>query len=227
MIVDTPSTQNARVPAAPALHYRENRRVKHMAKRILDLTLVILASPIIVPLVAIVWCLVILDGGPGFFGHRRLGRGGDMFRCWKLRTMVVDADQVLARALAHSPDLAAEWAANFKLEDDPRITRIGHFLRKSSLDELPQFWNVFIGEMSLVGPRPITEMELARYGDQDGCYLSQRPGITGLWQISGRNGVSYEARVAMDCDYAKSRSVWLDMKIIALTPVEMLRGSGK
>jgi undecaprenyl-phosphate galactose phosphotransferase len=140
-----------------------------------------------------------------------------MFDCLKFRTMVPDAAGVLKQLLDTNPGARAEWGRDFKLKDDPRITSIGAFLRRTSLDELPQLWNVLKGEMSLVGPRPIIEVELERYGEEVGYYLETRPGITGLWQISGRNNTSYDDRVALDCWYVRNWSLWYDLVILVKT----------
>ena len=149
-----------------------------------------------------------------------------MFGCLKFRTMVPDADGVLRRLLEVDPRARAEWERDFKLKDDPRITPIGDFLRRTSLDELPQLWNVLKGEMSLVGPRPIIEEEVERYGDQVGYYLETRPGITGLWQISGRNSIGYDDRVALDSWYVRNWSIWYDLVILVKTIAVVLRGKG-
>jgi lipopolysaccharide/colanic/teichoic acid biosynthesis glycosyltransferase len=146
-----------------------------------------------------------------------VGRDYRSFGCIKFRTMRRDADRILSRLLSESPDLQEEFRNDFKLRNDPRITRLGRFLRRSSLDELPQFLNVLRGEMSLVGPRPIVRHELPRYGDRMEEVLAVRPGLTGLWQVSGRNNLSYDERVALDLRYARHRSVWMDLSIIART----------
>jgi lipopolysaccharide/colanic/teichoic acid biosynthesis glycosyltransferase len=161
------------------------------------------------------------------FGHARVGRGGRMFRCWKIRTMVPDAESRLAAYLNLNPAAAAEWDAERKLNDDPRITRIGDIMRRTSLDELPQIWNVLIGEMSFVGPRPVTADELGKYGISRSAYCAMRPGITGLWQVSGRNEVSYAERVALDVDYLRRMSLALDLSIIARTAGVIVRPTGK
>ena len=186
--------------------------------RTLDVLLSLSALIFLAPLLLLVALLVyIVDPGPVLFGHRRLGKDGRTFRCWKFRSMVVDADVRLRALLESDPTARAEWEADHKLRNDPRITRIGQFLRKSSLDELPQFFNVLMGEMSLVGPRPIVGDEVAKYGRYFADYCRVRPGITGLWQISGRNDVSYRRRVALDVSYVRSKSVALDMGILLLT----------
>ncbi|MBR3369166.1 MAG: sugar transferase [Rhodobacteraceae bacterium] len=197
------------------------------AKRVLDLLIAIALVPIIAPVIAVLWVLVRREGGPGFFGHNRVGRDGQMFKCWKIRTMVPDAEQKLKEYLDANPAAAQEWRENFKLENDPRITRLGAFLRKSSLDELPQLWNVFKGEMSFVGPRPVTRDELAMYAGYEDAYLSQRPGITGLWQVSGRNDISYRQRVALDVQYASHASMLWDLSLMVKTGLSILRMTGR
>jgi lipopolysaccharide/colanic/teichoic acid biosynthesis glycosyltransferase len=164
------------------------------------------------------------DGGPVLFGHRRIGKGGRTFPCFKFRSMAVDADRRLLHLLETNPDARREWERDFKLQHDPRITPLGHFLRKSSLDELPQLLNVLRGEMSLVGPRPIVQAEVPRYGRRIAEYCSVRSGITGLWQISGRSDVDYRRRVAIDVTYVRAKSFLLDVKILVLTvPAVLLR----
>lgn len=197
-----------------------SRRVKC----IFDMTLALLLVVLLLPVFALFSLLIIRDGGPVFYKHMRIGRDGVPFRCLKFRTMVRNADRVLQDHLASHPDAAAEWAAFHKLVDDPRITRIGRFLRSTSLDELPQLFNVLLGEMSLVGPRPVTEAELSYYGKDLFFYLEARPGITGLWQVSGRSNLSYEQRVLYDTWYVKNWTLWLDVAILARTiPVVLSR----
>lgn len=166
------------------------------------------------------------DPGPVLYGHRRIGRHGRVFRCLKFRTMVQDSDAVLARHLAASPEAAAEWAAARKLRADPRVTGIGARLRKASLDELPQLFNVLCGEMSLVGPRPIVTDEARHYGEALAAYLAVRPGVTGLWQISGRSDTSYAERVELDRAYVRGRTMALDLWILVRTVVVVLKGRG-
>jgi undecaprenyl-phosphate galactose phosphotransferase len=161
--------------------------------------------------------LVKRDGGPAFFGHTRIGQNGQPFKCYKFRSMVVNSQEVLAELLASSSDARAEWERDFKLKDDPRVSRIGDILRKTSLDELPQLWNVIKGEMSLVGPRPVVKAELERYGEDVSYYLEAKPGVTGLWQVSGRNDVDYETRVYLDAWYVKNWSLWTDISILFKT----------
>lgn len=198
-----------------------------IGKRVFDLVLAVLMLPILAPVIAILYLIARKDGGPGFFGHKRVGQHGRSFRCWKIRTMVVDAEAKLAAHLVSHPEAAAEWARDHKLTDDPRITGVGKFLRETSLDELPQIWNVLKGEMSFVGARPVVTAELEKYGSDVQAYYAQKPGITGLWQVSGRNDVSYEERVSMDVSYLSRCSAWTDLKIIVSTGLEVIGKSGR
>jgi len=198
------------------------------AIRLFDILIAILTIAFAAPLLVMVALAIKLsDGGPVLFGHRRIGRGGHDFDCLKFRSMVIDADQRLARVLANDPEARAEWARDHKLRNDPRITPLGAFLRRSSLDELPQLFNVLRGEMSIVGPRPIVAGEAPRYGRRLRSYCSVRPGMTGLWQVSGRNDVSYRRRVAMDTLYAGRKNLAWDIRILLLTvpAVLLTRGS--
>ncbi|MEP2718501.1 sugar transferase [Pseudophaeobacter sp.] len=196
-------------------------------KRTLDVVLALLLVPVLAPIVALLWVLVRRDGGSGFFGHTRIGRNNKPFRCWKVRTMVHGAEEKLKTYLAENPEAAEEWARDHKLTNDPRITPLGNFLRKTSLDELPQLWNVLKGEMSFVGPRPIVTAELEKYGTAAETYLALKPGITGLWQVSGRNDVSYNERVAMDMDYAKRMAFGLDLELILRTGTSVVGTTGR
>lgn len=198
-------------------------------KRAFDLLVLVLAAPAVLPLIALIVVVVSLTGSRPFYSQQRVGQGGKIFRCWKVRTMVRDADAALLRILAENGDLAAEWAVNQKLSRDPRVTVIGRFLRKTSLDELPQLWNVLRGEMSLVGPRPFTPDQRALYDAHPGGsagYDMLRPGITGLWQVSCRNSGSFAERARFDLDYARSLSFRGDLRIIFRTFLVVLRGTG-
>jgi Undecaprenyl-phosphate galactose phosphotransferase WbaP len=198
-----------------------------LAKRALDLLIVCLCLPVVGCTLLLLGALVRLESpGPIFFGHRRIGRDRSTFRAWKLRTMQVNADKVLQEALAKDGTLREEWLRDRKLRHDPRITRLGRFLRKTSLDELPQLWNVLCGEMSLVGPRPIVEEEVATYGQNFSLYCRVTPGLTGLWQVSGRNTVSARDRVRLDSYYVRNWSPWLDLHILARTAKVVLTGQG-
>ena len=193
------------------------RRDSRLIKRTFDLCASAALLLLLSPLFLLLALLIKSDGGPVLFGHNRIGKDGKPFRCLKFRSMVPNAAAVLQRVLDSDPQARAEWEKDFKLRNDPRITRLGRFLRKSSLDELPQLINVLKGEMSLVGPRPIVEEELERYGDRADFYLEAHPGITGLWQISGRNDAGYDYRVYLDSWYAKNWSLWYDLVILLKT----------
>jgi undecaprenyl-phosphate galactose phosphotransferase len=169
------------------------------------------------PFMVMISLLIRLDGGPALFRQERVGQGGKSFLCLKFRTMVINADETLANLLKIDPKTRLEWELTQKLANDPRITKIGKFLRISSLDELPQLINVLRGEMSVVGPRPVRPDELARYGKDSPWYLMCRPGITGLWQVSGRNKLSYADRIALDREYANHRSMTADLIILYRT----------
>jgi exopolysaccharide production protein ExoY len=205
-------TDRARLQAADA------------TKRLVDLVgatigLVVLAVPML-----LVLGLVALDGGQPLYAHRRVGRGGQGFRCWKVRTMQRDAEAKLA-LLLQDPANAEEWNRNVKLAEDPRVTRIGRVLRRCRIDELPQLWNVLLGEMSLVGPRPVTREELPRFGAATRLYCSARPGMTGPWQIFG-HGTSYDERVEMDRNYLENRSIVGDFRLLLMTPSVLVRRTG-
>jgi Undecaprenyl-phosphate galactose phosphotransferase WbaP len=203
------------------------RRGSRLTKRAMDFVLAAGGGALVLPWVAIVALIVRLTSrGPAFYGHGRIGEGGRMFRAWKFRTMVENADEILEHCLEADPGLRAEWMANHKLRDDPRVTKIGKLLRQTSLDELPQIWNVIRGEMSLVGPRPIVRHEAGKYGEEFDTYRRVRPGITGLWQVSGRSETTYAERVAMDVHYVRNWSVWLDVYLLAKTVGVVLRKRG-
>lgn len=201
-----------------------SRPFSRLLKSVFDLTAAGLLVVLFAPLLFGLAMLVRADGGPAFYRHRRIGAGGRVFDCIKFRSMVVDADQVLRHLLDRDPAAAAEWAATQKLRQDPRITAIGRFLRRSSLDELPQLFNVLRGEMSLVGPRPIVMSEIARYADDIEYYYAAKPGLTGLWQVSGRNDTSYDRRVRLDVWYVRNWTLWHDIAILFKTvPAVFLR----
>jgi undecaprenyl-phosphate galactose phosphotransferase len=195
-------------------------------RRIFDIVGAILIGLLFMPFILAVIALIRLGGTPVLFRHRRIGRNGAVFKCLKFRSMVPDAENVLRRLLKEHPELRDEWTENHKLRNDPRITTIGRFLRRTSLDELPQLWNVLRGDMSLVGPRPIVRAELLRYGRQAANYLAVKPGLTGLWQVKGRSDTTYRRRVAMDKYYVRNRSMWMDLYIVAITAAVVLRRAG-
>jgi len=196
----------------------ETERAGGWVSRAIDIVIALAAILFLLPLLLVIaLCVYAADPGPILFAQTRIGYRGRRFRCLKFRTMAVDAERRLHDLLERDPAARAEWAANHKLRDDPRIVGIGRFLRKSSLDELPQLFNVLVGHMSLVGPRPIVDAEVPRYGRYFAHYCAVRPGITGLWQISGRSDTSYRRRVAFDVLYSRSRTVRSDMKILVTT----------
>lgn len=193
------------------------RVIPQRIKRLFDLSVAVTLLVGLFPLLLFL-TLAIRRSGPGvFFGHTRIGQNGQKFKCYKFRTMVPNAQEVLEKLLASDPAARAEWDRDFKLRNDPRVTPVGAFLRKTSLDELPQLWNVVKGEMSLVGPRPVTEAELNKYADKKDFFLEAKPGMTGLWQVSGRNDVTYEERVQLDAWYARNWQLWYDIVILMKT----------
>jgi lipopolysaccharide/colanic/teichoic acid biosynthesis glycosyltransferase len=195
--------------------------------RVFDVALILLAAPYILFFFLLISILIMVDsnGGP-LYRQTRIGKGGRRFQALKFRTMVMDADQILQRYLDESPELKAEWAATHKLKRDPRVTRVGAMLRKLSLDEMPQFWNILIGDMSLIGPRPIVDAEIERYGKCFELYIQARPGLTGLWQVSGRSDTSYQRRVELDEYYLLNRSLKLDLIILLKTVYVVLGRKG-
>jgi len=193
------------------------------SKRIIDIVIALSGIVLLAPLLIICFvATVVTSSGPALFRHRRVGFNGKYFDCLKFRTMVMDAPERLCELLQSDPIAAAEWASTRKLRYDPRVTAIGAILRKSSLDELPQLFNVLRGDMSIVGPRPVTEEELVRYSSSIGAYLACRPGITGLWQVSGRSATTYNKRIACDTFYARNWSMALDAKILIVTIPSLL-----
>jgi Undecaprenyl-phosphate galactose phosphotransferase WbaP len=189
-----------------------------VTKRALDVLGVVVGGILISPLLLAIAILIKIDSaGPLFYRQKRLGTGGKHFCCWKFRTMHPDAQRLLTELLQNDPKKRAEWERDHKLRDDPRITRVGRYLRRLSLDELPQLWNVWRGEMSMIGPRPIIDEEVPRYRDAYDLYRRVSPGMSGLWQVSGRSETSYEQRVEMDTYYVRNWSVWLDVVILTRT----------
>jgi lipopolysaccharide/colanic/teichoic acid biosynthesis glycosyltransferase len=187
-------------------------------KRCADVVLVLLSAPVTLLAMGVVSVMVMLSSpGPIFYSHRRIRKNGAFFSMWKFRTMCLNSAEVLEEYLARHPKARTEWNKTHKLRHDPRITPIGSFLRRYSLDELPQLWNVLVGQMSLVGPRPIVAAEVEKYSDSFDCYCRVKPGLTGLWQVSGRSEVSYEERVALDCQYVEQWSLQKDILILLKT----------
>jgi exopolysaccharide production protein ExoY len=210
-LADTRADLRLATIAAPA-------PVGRIQKRIIDIVLALSGIVLLAPLLTICYLVTIITSpGPALFRHRRVGFNGKHFNCLKFRTMVTDAPERLRRLLESEPLAAAEWASNRKLRNDPRVTAIGAILRKSSLDELPQLFNVLKGEMSIIGPRPVPDEELERYASSISSYLACRPGITGLWQVSGRSTTTYSKRIACDTFYAHNWSMALDAKILIVT----------
>jgi lipopolysaccharide/colanic/teichoic acid biosynthesis glycosyltransferase len=188
------------------------------------MVLVLLGAPFVLPLVLVLAVLVALDGGRPFYRQDRVGKNGRIYRMWKLRSMEVDADERLSAYLRNNPAARAEWDHSQKLRQDPRITRIGRLIRRTSLDELPQLWNVLRGDMSLVGPRPMMPSQRALYpGD---AYYALRPGVTGLWQVSARNECGFAARASYDTEYYRTLSFGTDLRILAATIRVVMRGTG-
>lgn len=211
------------------LHIRNNLASpwNQMLKRLFDIVATICGGLLISPILLAIAFWVYHDSpGPVIFKHRRVGRNGKEFNCYKFRSMCVNSKEVLEHLLATDPEAKAEWDKEFKLKNDPRITKSGAFLRKTSLDELPQLWNVLKGEMSLVGPRPIVQAEVPRYGKYIKEYYSVLPGITGMWQTSGRSDIDYPERVHMDSWYVHNWSVWLDMVLLWKTVAVVLSHKG-
>lgn len=204
------------------------RRLRPVAKRIFDISAALLIIGIILPLLLIITLSIIISGQNPLYGHTRIGRNGKAFRCLKFRSMRNDADVVLTKLLAQDADARSEWEATRKLRVDPRITGIGMILRATSLDELPQLFNVIAGHMSLVGPRPITNDELRTYyGPLEAtAYMSVRPGVTGLWQVSGRSQTTYSHRVELDTRYVQQLSLRTDLVIMVQTVNVVIRRKG-
>ena len=206
---------------------RSGSKIDDLAKRALDI--VVAASALVISLP--VWVVVSVaagrrESGPILFSQQRIGQGGRMFRCWKFRTMRIDADEVLDRLLQSDPDLARQWNDDHKLDEDPRVTKLGRILRRFDLDEIPQFVNILIGDMSIVGPRPVVLKEAPRFAEQLPTVLSVRPGLTGAWQVSGRNSMTYAERVQQEAEYVATRSFLGDLVICARTPLALLRRNG-
>lgn len=224
------STDMSFIFSHEVLILRVNNNLTKITSRFLKRTFDIVSSLAIVailsPLFITLACLVKRDGGNAIYGHERIGRNGRKFKCLKFRSMVLNSKDVLAQLLATNPEARAEWEKDFKLKDDPRVTKVGAFIRKTSLDELPQLWNVLKGEMSLVGPRPIINEELERYAENVEYYLLAKPGMTGLWQVSGRNDVDYDTRVYFDAWYVKNWSLWNDIAILFKTVNVVLKRDG-
>jgi Undecaprenyl-phosphate galactose phosphotransferase WbaP len=201
--------------------------IPQMTKRMFDIVISGLGLLGLLPLFTALWFLIrVTSSGPAFYSQQRVGGNGTTIRIWKFRTMVQNACEVLEHHLQNNPEHRAEWESGQKLRSDPRVTSMGRFLRKTSMDELPQLWNVFRGNMSLVGPRPISNEEIPKYNEKYALYRRVKPGLTGLWQVSGRNNTTYRERVAFDEFYVRNWSIWLDMYILARTVGVVIRGDG-
>ena len=210
---DVPSGVKASLRSTPARTFEYR-----VVKRCMEVVLVLLSAPITLPICAFLGlCVILTSPGPVFFSHRRIGREGVFFSMWKFRTMCVNSAEVLEQHLALHPEEHEEWKSFHKLRYDPRVTPLGKLLRRYSLDELPQLWNVLTGRMSLVGPRPIVAAEAEKYGNDFGYYLAVKPGLTGLWQTSGRSTLSYDERVALDRAYVANWSLAGDLRILLRT----------
>ncbi len=198
-----------------------------LLKRLVDIILLLVAAaPTLLVTLAAAIAIKATSPGPVFYGHKRVGKNGREITVWKFRSMVANSQEILERMLAEDPALRAEWERDRKLKDDPRITGVGRFLRSTSLDELPQLWNILRGDMSFVGPRPVTRPELEKYGSQADFILSVQPGLSGMWQVSGRSDTGYEERMLLDGYYIQNWSIWLDLWIITKTIWVVLRGRG-
>jgi lipopolysaccharide/colanic/teichoic acid biosynthesis glycosyltransferase len=229
-LVDTPEfdevlasiTSAFYAPAAP-----RSARTRAAIDRLFDIAVGSLVLVFALPVLAVLMILIRLTSrGPALYTHVRVGRNGELFGCYKLRTMVVDADKQLASLLASRPDLAKEFTETFKLREDPRVTRVGRFLRRTSLDELPQLFNVIRGEMSLVGPRPVTPAETARYGLAVNEVLSVRPGMTGPWQVSGRSDLRSDERAELDLGFVRHHTTRSNVAILVRTARQVVRPHG-
>ncbi len=221
----TPVARRAAFATAPLTsRQRPFGLYRHVLKRAIDIAAVVLAAPVIVPVVGALAIAVARDGGSPFYTQERVGKDGRIFRMWKLRSMVRDADAQMRHLLATDPLAKAEWDATQKLRNDPRITPLGQFLRRSSLDEIPQLWNVLIGDMSLVGPRPMMVNQQMLYPGT--AYYLVRPGITGYWQTAGRNRTTFQARAEYDTIYEEAVAFSTDMRLLARTVRVVLHGTG-
>jgi lipopolysaccharide/colanic/teichoic acid biosynthesis glycosyltransferase len=216
--------KSVRVPGLEARPIRRRGIYRDGVKRVLDVAAVLLTLPVVLPLLLLMAIGVAMDGHAPFYAQRRLGLGGRQFTLWKLRTMVPGADSKLEAYLASNPEARAEWNRTQKLKSDPRITRIGRIMRKCSVDELPQLWNVLKGDMSLVGPRPMMPDQAPLYPGS--AYYALRPGITGPWQVSARNDCSFAERARFDTDYERNLSFWTDLKLLLATVKVVVRATG-
>lgn len=195
-------------------------------KRLFDLILLVLIAPIVVPVILLVTLILLIQGERPFYSQDRIGKGGHVFRIWKFRTMYPDADKILNQILDHNPEMRAEWNDNQKLKNDPRVTPFGRYLRKTSIDELPQLWNVLIGQMSLLGPRPMMPDQQYLYGPALPVYTSLRPGVSGMWQVSERNDSHFQRRAVLDIEYARTLSLRTDAGLVLKTLRTVMYSTG-
>ncbi len=217
-VVSKPVVNQPVVKPLAQQRIRHGQKYRNFTKRLFDIIFSLLVLVLCAPVyLALAIAIVATSSGPIFYIQERVGKNYRHFGCIKFRTMIPDADRLLDRMMAQSEDIRQEFSENFKLKQDPRITKIGKFLRTTNLDEFPQFINVLKGEMSVVGPRPLVPEEIARYGAKIDRVLTIRPGITGLWQVSGRNDIPYEQRINIDVSYVKRRNLWLDLRIVFKT----------
>jgi len=220
-VIARPTSMDAALLGQPKSFYRDS------GKRAFDIVMATVLGILLLPVIFTLWVLVRLDGGHGFYSQIRVGKNGQLFRCWKLRTMQMDADAALQRMCDENPEIASEWYENQKLERDPRITRIGRILRATSMDELPQILNILLGHMSLVGPRPFIDNQAGLYDRAGGfSYYTVRPGITGTWQVFGRGHTSFVDRVKYDTLYCRDISIWKDLFLMYKTLGVVLRRTG-
>jgi lipopolysaccharide/colanic/teichoic acid biosynthesis glycosyltransferase len=218
-------TEKGSAPSGAPTELQTRRGVyRNGLKRFLDIAAIVMAAPVVMPMVAVLAVLVVQDGGPAFYTQQRVGRNGRWFRMWKLRSMVPDADSRMAEHLEQHPAARAEWDSTQKLKHDPRITPFGQFLRRTSMDELPQLWNVLIGDMSLVGPRPMMTAQQTLYPGT--AYYGLRPGITGYWQTAGRNATTFEARAGFDTAYEADLSLATDAAVLLRTVGVVMKATG-
>ncbi|MCU0227279.1 MAG: exopolysaccharide biosynthesis polyprenyl glycosylphosphotransferase [Bryobacterales bacterium] len=225
--VEAAPVRSTALPSFPTWEQRTQPPAP-LLKRAFDIAAACFFIPLVLPLSLLIALAIRLESpGPVLFRHTRIGKGNRRFTLWKFRSMLRDSEQRLQQYLRAHPELASEWHASHKLKNDPRITRVGRFLRRTSLDELPQFWNVLVGDMSLIGPRPIVDAEVPKYGPAGfRVYTRVRPGLTGLWQVSGRSDTSYARRVELDTRYIRQWSIGMDLRIIWKTIGVILRANG-
>lgn len=220
------TTAESRLQVVPDQNVPAVSTAHAVSKRVFDLVGAVAILVLMLPVFVGIAIAIRLSGSPVFFSHERVGKGRVLFKCYKFRSMIPDAERALQDLLQSSPEILREWRENHKLKDDPRITPFGEFLRRSSLDELPQLWNVIKGDMSLVGPRPIVADELERFGNKASVYCSVKPGMTGLWQVMGRSSVTYSRRVSMDVFYVRKQNMALDIWILIRTVLVVIRRVG-